>query len=46
MTENIQTSVTPEVLKQSIISMAIESWRVSKIFDRILRAISFGHLLK
>ena len=44
MAENEQHLIAPEVeaLKQSIITMALESWRVSKVMDRVLTKLDAG----
>lgn len=42
MIENKQTPVTPEILTQAVISMAIESWRFGRVFDRLLTKLDAG----
>jgi len=42
MADYEQTSVTPEILRQSVINMAVEFWRISKIFDRLLTKLDAG----
>ncbi len=42
MTEDKQISVTPESLTQSVINMAVESWRFSRVFDRMLMKLDAG----
>lgn len=37
-----QTSLTPETMRNSVISMAIESWRFGKVFDRLLMKLDAG----
>ena len=42
MAEKEQTSVTKEILVQSVINMAVESWRFAKVFDRLLGKLDAG----
>ena len=42
MAENEQISVTPEILTQSVINMAVESWRIGRVFDRMLMKLDAG----
>lgn len=37
-----QTSLIPETMRNSVISMAIESWRFGKVFDRLLMKLDAG----
>lgn len=37
-----QTSLTPEAMRNSVISMAIESWRFGRVFDRLLMKLDAG----
>ncbi len=37
-----QTAVTLEILTQSVINMAVESWRVGKVFERMLSKLDAG----
>jgi len=41
MTDSAQTT-TPEVMRETIISMAVESWRFSRVFDRLLTKLDAG----
>lgn len=36
------TVSTPEVLREAVISMAIESWRIGRVIDRILLKLDAG----
>ncbi len=42
MTEDKQISLTPESLTQSVINMAVESWRFGRVFDRMLTKLDAG----
>lgn len=42
MSENTQQSITPEILTQSVINMAVESWRFGRVFDRLLTKLDAG----
>ena len=42
MTEDKQISVTPEALTQSVVNMAVESWRFGRVFDRALAKLDAG----
>ena len=42
MAEDKQISVTPESLTQSVINMAVESWRFGRVFDRMLMKLDAG----
>lgn len=42
MSEDKQQSVKPEVLFQSVINMAVESWRFGRVFDRLLTKLDAG----
>ena len=42
MMENKQISVTPESLIQSVVNMAIESWRFGRVCDRMLMKLDAG----
>lgn len=42
MSEDKQISVTPEILTQSVINMAIESWRFGRVFERMLMKLDAG----
>jgi hypothetical protein len=36
------TDVSPEVLKETVINMAVESWRFGRVFDRLLTKLDAG----
>ena len=40
--ETEQTSITPETMRQAVISMAVESWRFARVFDRLLSKLDAG----
>jgi hypothetical protein len=42
MAESEQASATPEVLTQAVVNMAVESWRISRVFDRVLMKLDAG----
>jgi hypothetical protein len=42
MEQNERSPVTPETLTQSVISMAVESWRIARVFDRLLLKLDAG----
>jgi len=42
MAEEKQISVTPESLIQSVINMAVESWRFGRVFERMLMKLDAG----
>lgn len=42
MTADKQILVNPESLSQSMIKMAVESWRFGKVFDRMLMKLDVG----
>ena len=42
MMEDKQISVTQESLIQTVVNMAIESWRFAKVFDRMLMKLDAG----
>ena len=42
MTEEKQISATPESLIQSVINMAVESWRFGRVFERMLMKLDAG----
>jgi hypothetical protein len=42
MVEQKQTLVTKEILVQSVINMAVESWRFAKVFNRLLMKLDAG----
>ncbi len=37
-----QTSMNPETIRNAVISMAIESWRFGRVFDRLLLKLDAG----
>ena len=38
MADSEQTTTTPEAMRDAVISMAVESWRFGRVFDRLLRS--------
>jgi len=42
MEESKQTTPSPEVMRNAVISMAIESWRFGRVFDRLLLKLDAG----
>ena len=42
MSEDKKISVTPEIVMQSLINMAVESWRIGRVFDRMLTKLDAG----
>lgn len=42
MSEDKQTSITPEILKQAVITMAVESWRFGRVVERLLTKLDAG----
>ncbi len=36
------TDISPEVLKEAVINMAVESWRFGRVFDRLLTKLDAG----
>jgi len=36
MSDNNHTTTTPEAMRDALISMAVESWRFGRVFDRLL----------
>lgn len=42
MTDPKQTTTSPEAMRNAVISMAIESWRFAKVFDRMLTKLDAG----
>lgn len=42
MAKSDQITTTPEVIRDVVISMAIESWRFSRVFDRLLLKLDAG----
>lgn len=42
MADTKQTTSHPEAMRDSVISMAVESWRFGRVFDRLLTKIDAG----
>ena len=42
MIEDDTNLVTPEILTQSVINMAVESWRIGRVFERMLMKLDIG----
>ena len=42
MSKDKQPNITPNILTQSVVSMAVESWRFAKMFDRLLTKLDAG----
>lgn len=42
MAESVQTTISPETMRDVVISMAIESWRFGRVFDRLLTKLDAG----
>ncbi len=42
MSDNSQTTTTLETMRDAVISMAVESWRVGRVFDRLLTRLDAG----
>ena len=42
MSEDKQIPVTHEALVQSVINIAVESWRIGRVFDRMLTKLDAG----
>ena len=42
MANSEQTKTTPEAMREAVISMAVESWRFSRMFDRLLLKLDAG----
>ena len=42
MIENDKTTATPEAMRDAVISMAVESWRFGRVFDRLLTKLDAG----
>ena len=36
------TNVSPEILKETVINMAVESWRFGRVFERLLTKLDAG----
>lgn len=42
MFEDKRISMTPEILTQSLINLAVESWRMGRVFQRVLTKLDAG----
>lgn len=42
MTKSEQETTTPEAIRNAVISMAVESWRFGRVFDRLLTKLDAG----
>lgn len=42
MADSEQTTTTPEAMRDALISMAVESWRFGRVFDRLLLKLDAG----
>jgi hypothetical protein len=42
MTKSEQETTTPEAMRDAVISMAVESWRFGRVFDRLLTKLDAG----
>lgn len=42
MADSEQTTTTPEAMRDVVISMAVESWRFGRVFDRLLLKLDAG----
>lgn len=42
MEESVSASKTAETMKESLITMALESWRFGKVFERVLMKLDAG----
>ncbi len=42
MEESASASKTAEIMKESLITMALESWRFGKVFERVLMKLDAG----
>ena len=42
MSEDKQQTTAPDILTQAVISMAVESWRFGRVFDRLLTKLDAG----
>jgi len=42
MTDDKQPTITPDILTQAVVSMAVESWRFGRVFDRLLLKLDAG----
>ena len=46
MSEDRQMSITPELLTQSVITLSVESWRISRVLQRLLTKLDAGEQKK
>lgn len=42
MSEDKQISINPDIFKQVVISLAVESWRFGRVFERLLTKLDAG----
>lgn len=42
MTESTQSASSPDSMRDAVISMAVESWRFGRVFDRLLLKLDAG----
>jgi hypothetical protein len=42
MSDSEQATTTPEAMRDAVISMAFESWRFGRVFDRLLMKLDAG----
>jgi len=42
MTDGKQPTTTPDILTRAVVSMAVESWRFGRVFDRLLTKLDAG----
>ena len=42
MTESEHPKITPDTMRDAVISMAVESWRFGRVFDRLLTKLDAG----
>ena len=42
MADSEQTTTAPEAMRNAVISMAVESWRFGRVFDRLLTKLDAG----
>ena len=42
MIDGEQNTTTPEAMRDAVISMAVESWRFGRVFDRLLTKLDAG----
>jgi hypothetical protein len=46
MADSENTPLTVETLREAVVSMAVESWRFSRVFDRLLMKLEAGEKLR